>query len=226
MKYQHKKNGKVVTLLEVREKFKTVMVQPESMDDNNGLPYDITTSTFKRWWKKIEDAVEVEQPEDVKTETEDEYVKEVMKQKEDLGIEVPEINPADVEIVEEPVKKRGRKANQVNDTVKNLLEEINHIVAFLGGFVNVPRDENMRFRALCNCDGRQICKLMWSNKKIRLYFRTEVVCEAYKDFVKVNYSLPYLYEIDNYTKETVEKIKNLLILAINNDHRKTKKEEK
>ena len=212
MKYQHKKNGKVVTLLEQRDKFKTVMVQPTSEDDNGGKPYDITTSTFKRWWKKIDD--------------EDEYVKEVMKQKEDLGIEVPEINPADVEVVEEPVKKRGRKANQVSDTVKNLLKEINHIVAFLGGFVNVPRDENMRFRALCNCDGRQICKLMWSNKKIRLYFRTEIVCEAYKDFVKVNYSLPYLYEIDNYTKETVEKIKNLLILAINNDHRKTKKEEK
>lgn len=99
MKYQHKKNGKIVTLLEVREKFKTVMVQPESMDDNDGLPYDITTSTFKRWWKKIEDDVEVEQTDTTEEVTDDAYVDEVMKQKEELGIDVPELNPDDVEVV-------------------------------------------------------------------------------------------------------------------------------
>lgn len=133
MKYQHKKNGKIVTLLEVREKFKTVMVQPESMDDNDGLPYDITTSTFKRWWKKIEDAVEVEQTDTTEEVTDDDYVDEVMKQKEELGIDVPKLNPDDVEVVEETdvnkYKKEKRKvdksvsvgvANEVLDFLKTV----------------------------------------------------------------------------------------------------------
>lgn len=85
MKYQNKKNGKVATLVEQNEKFKTVMLEFE-----DGSSQSITSSTFKRWWKKLDD--------------DSEYVLEVMKQKQDLGIEVPTIRPEDVEIVDDSDK--------------------------------------------------------------------------------------------------------------------------
>lgn len=199
MKYQHKKNGKIVTLVETREKYKTVLLEFE-----DGSTQDVTIPTFKRWWKKLE---EVEQ-------------EPVIEEK---PAPVEEVVPVVKE--KETVKKVGRKHREISGTVIELLKCVDSAMDYLGGIVRIPRDENMKFRALCNADGRQVCKLMWSANKIRLYFRADIVCEAYKDFVKVNYSLPYLYEINEYTDKTTEKIKDLLILAVNNDHRKTKKED-
>lgn len=111
MKYQHKKNGKIVTLLETNEKYKTVMVQPESSDDHNGKPYDMTIPTFKRWWKKIED-------EDISSDgtpysqvmkeiirDEEQEVKAIMDAKRAAGVEIMELDPEKVEIVSESEEK-------------------------------------------------------------------------------------------------------------------------
>ena len=67
------------------EKFKTVQLQYA-----DGKITEISESTFKRWWKKVEDEQAQEQ---------DAYVEEVMQQKKDLGIECPKIES--YEIVEE-----------------------------------------------------------------------------------------------------------------------------
>ena len=107
MKYQHKKNGKIVTLLETNEKYKTVMVQPESQDDHNGKSYDMTIPTFKRWWKKVED-------EDISSDGtsysqvmkeiihgEEQEIKAIMDAKKAAGVEIAELDPEKVEIVSE-----------------------------------------------------------------------------------------------------------------------------
>lgn len=216
MKYQNRKNGKIAVFVRDNgDKYKTVTLRYE-----DGKEMDYQYSTLRKSFKKLPDDVETELVEEVKTDAD--YVAEVMKQKEELGIDVPELNPDDIEVVEPKTEKKARKKKEITVAVNNLLNYVEEVMSEIGGNVKVPRNDAMKFRALCNDGGRQFCKLMWSANKIRLYFRSDVVCEAYADYVKVNYNLPYLYEINNYNDETLEKIKNLLILGINNDYRKTK----
>ena len=78
-------NGEVVTVVEVDETRKTCMIEFE-----DGRTRSLTFSTLKdkRRWTKLSD--------------DDQYVAEIMKQKEDLGIECPSIES--VEIVSEDSK--------------------------------------------------------------------------------------------------------------------------
>ena len=116
-KYENKKNGNIATLIAEIENCKTVTLEYE-----DGKTTVVTTSTLKRWWKEVENElvpmpgtedpdlgnVEQEKAGDSTPykqimqeiiKDEDQYVKEVMKQKKELGIEVPTIDPAKVEIV-------------------------------------------------------------------------------------------------------------------------------
>lgn len=116
-KYENKRNGNIATLIAENEKCKTVTLEYE-----DGKTTVVTTSTLKRWWKEVENELvpipDTEDPDlgDAEQEKagdgtpykqvmqeiiqdEDQYVKEVMKQKKELGIEVPPIDPAKVEIV-------------------------------------------------------------------------------------------------------------------------------
>lgn len=101
MKYVNKQNGKVMEILKQDEKKGTMLIQFE-----DGKSTSITTGTFKRWYKKVEDnvATEIETPvnEPDKTVvdgvTDEEYIQEVMNQKKELGIECPPIT--EVEVVE------------------------------------------------------------------------------------------------------------------------------
>ncbi len=71
MKYQNRRNGKVVKVVEQNEKFKTVIIEFE-----DGKTQNITTSTFKRWYKKVEEEV-VEQVVEEQPVEEAEVVKPV-----------------------------------------------------------------------------------------------------------------------------------------------------
>lgn len=115
-KYENKRNGNIATLIAENEKCKTATLEYE-----DGKTTVVTTSTLKRWWKEVENELVpmpgTEDPDSGNEEEkagdgtpykqvmqeiikdEDQYVKEVMKQKEELGIEVPPIDPAKVEIV-------------------------------------------------------------------------------------------------------------------------------
>lgn len=78
------KNGEVAEIIEVDEARKTCMIEFE-----DGKTKNLSFSTLKdrRRWIKLSDA--------------DEYVAEVMEQKEDLGIECPKIDPEEVEVIED-----------------------------------------------------------------------------------------------------------------------------
>ena len=56
MKYMNKRNGKVVELVNMDEKYKTVELQEAGQEKT----FTCTTSTFKRWYKKIEEQEVVE----------------------------------------------------------------------------------------------------------------------------------------------------------------------
>lgn len=57
MKYQNKKNGRIANVSSPDPKYSTVMLE---YDD--GTTQSITTSTLKRWWRKLEDEVPTEVP--------------------------------------------------------------------------------------------------------------------------------------------------------------------
>lgn len=241
MKYQNRKNGKVAEFVRDNgDKFKTVTLCYE-----DGKEFDYQYSTLKKSFKKLPDeddkyvAEIMEQKKELGIECptiDPKEVEVVSDPKEDVASDGTPFTDVMKEIQEgakeraKQVKrerakqvKRGRKKKEIGGVVTTLITHVDKVMDYLGGIVKVPKDDKMKFRALCNADGRQVCKLMWSADKIRLYFRTDMVCEAYTDYVKVNYNLPYLYEIGDCADATLEKVKDLLILAVNNDHRKTKK---
>lgn len=97
--YEHRDNGRQVALLGENSKYKTVQVK--FLDDGKETEY--STSTWKRYWKKTDQTIEYE--------TDDEQVQEIMKQKEQLGIEVPPIT--EVEVVSEETAGDGTPYKQV-----------------------------------------------------------------------------------------------------------------
>lgn len=124
MKYQHKKNGKIVTIIERNEKYKTVMIEFE-----DGSTQSVTEPTFKRWWKKIDD-------EDISSDgtpysqvmkeiihDEKQEVKAIMDAKKAAGVEIAELDPEKVEIVSESkeeteIPSDKESAQIVVDTIK------------------------------------------------------------------------------------------------------------
>lgn len=105
MKYENKRNGKVATVIEINEKFHTVM-----LEYNDGTTQNITSSTFKRWWKEVKEEV---------TE-EDKYIEKVMEAKKEAGVEVMDLDPQDVVIVSETEKE------EVDSTVSKKAVENKH----------------------------------------------------------------------------------------------------
>lgn len=101
MKYYNTRNKKVMEILKQDEKKGTMLIKFE-----DGTSTSITTGTFKRWYRQVEDnvATEIETPVNepvravVDGDTDEEYIQEVMQQKKDLGIECPPIK--EVEVVE------------------------------------------------------------------------------------------------------------------------------
>ena len=88
-KYIHKANNKIMEVVRENEKQGTLDIK-----FSDGTTSVISTGTFKRWYKKIEEAVDPE------TLPDDQHVAEVMEQKKELGIECPAIESFTV--VEEP----------------------------------------------------------------------------------------------------------------------------
>jgi len=123
MKYQHRQNGKVMEILKQDDKKGTMLIQFE-----DGKSSSITTGTFKRWYKKIEETSDEVAPlidldnlvtdeeaevngmitgdealEQAVVDPDEAYVAEVMRQKAELGIECSPIT--EVEIIEQAKQK-------------------------------------------------------------------------------------------------------------------------
>lgn len=105
--YSSKKDTEVkAVVISVEEKFGTVLIKYLT-GDKTGKTANITTSTLKRWWKEIKENNDAD---------------DIMIQKEDPTIEVPDINSLSEikEIKTEPKSKEEYVEHSNNDTFENL----------------------------------------------------------------------------------------------------------
>lgn len=148
----------------------------------------------------------------------DKYVKEKKQKKEKKQAEPKAEKPK-----KEKVKKE-RKKREVNTHIDEILDYIYECVEKLGGNIGVPRDAEMKFRALRKEDGKQFCKLMWSGKSVKLF--SKIKLDQYGCYA-INYLLPNVYEFANCDEKA---IKDVLTNSFNEcagyKTKKTKKEKK
>ena len=130
-----------------------------------------------------------------------------------------------------PERTGGRKKREMSnpnkltpETLDKLLEITHSIVDELGGEWGVPRDENMKFRALRKTvGGKQFCKLMWSGRSIRLFSK---VSTSYPHKI-ATYALPQQYDFIDTDESTISALRELLTKSFNAcEDFKSKKEEK
>lgn len=105
----HDKTKQVAIDVRYDEKYRTYTL---TFEDGTERPY--SGSTFKRWWKKVED--------------DDEYVAEINRQRKELGIECPKIDPDKVEIISEDVAGDGTPladvGKEIAEQAKQKAEEV------------------------------------------------------------------------------------------------------
>lgn len=98
------KTGAIGTIVEVNDKFKTAIIE---MEDGSSTSYSVSTLKDKRRWLPVDAKEE---------EVEEEYVKEIMKQKKDLGIECPKIDSYETVII--PAQETKKLLNPEKSTDK------------------------------------------------------------------------------------------------------------
>lgn len=198
--FQYTKTGAVGKKIEQNNVAKNVTLEME-----DGTFKSVGLSSFSRWWKRLDDFVPTQE------ETEIEEVPKV----EELVVEKKESKK------ETKVKKASAKKNVTKKVTpkKNVSEDtvdIDSLKEFIidlvesktGCTVGNLSSDNAKFRPL-RVNGKQFCKMMWSKKNVRLYFRCDI--SSLDDSVlKVNYGLPYLYIAGAFDKSTKELIKKMI----------------
>lgn len=203
MKYQNKQNGKVMEILKQDEKKGTMLIQFE-----DGKSTSITTGTFKRWYKKVEDnvATEIETPVNepdkavVDGVTDEEYVAEIMAQKKELGIECPEIKSVELvpmpgaerlaELKKEYSKNDVKEAKQKVSKAKakkekipkqDVTESIQAVVAVVekAGFQTKTYAGDIRTITVKNGAGKTVGDVHIGGSKCALSMRASLVPDGY-----------------------------------------------
>ena len=100
MKYENRKNGSIGTLVEENEKSKTVILELE-----DGKTVSISTSTLKRWWKKLPE-------EEVYTEAVQE-----------LAMECPEISQEELQEINEASEMFAGDGTPLTEVGKEIAEQ-------------------------------------------------------------------------------------------------------
>lgn len=193
MRYINKQNGKVAEVIKQDDKAATYKIRFIA----DGTTKDISYSTFKRWYKKI-DTVDPEQIPD------DEYTAEIMAQKKDLGIECPEIK--EVEVVSADVAGDGTPLAEVG---KEILEQakqkakaaraartgkgkekapkvditeaqapVNKAITDLGLTIKTYAGSARNY-TVKNDEGKTVCEVYFGSKKFALMVRASQVPEGY-----------------------------------------------
>lgn len=255
-KYENKRNGNIATLIAENEKCKTATLEYE-----DGKTTVVTTSTLKRWWKEVEnELVPMPDTEDldcgnVKKEKvgddtpykqvmqeiiqdEDQYVKEVMKQKKELGIEVPPIDPTKVEIVsitgslskkqKEAKKSSTYKKKEIPDYIKEAMDYVFGLVTEKEDEIFVPAN-GMNMRSF-KVGGHMYTKFDFNCTAITIAVKKECLPDNIKIPKLVNHMFNAVFRFDKaLTQKDKEFIQTLLSNArayrVTKNNKKTNKEE-
>lgn len=164
MMYVNKRNGKMVELISQDDKFKTVMLQ----EVETGKAFTATTSTFKRWYKKMEQqAVEEVATEEVVAAENTEIVNNVEEEVRETPVDE---TPVEEEVVIEKPAGKIRTKKEMLPEIKALHEYVLHTCEELGGTVWTP-SKDMKFRGL-KVGKNNFIKYNWSNKSVTLFVRS------------------------------------------------------
>lgn len=255
-KYENKRNGNIATLIAENEKCKTATLEYE-----DGKTTVVTTSTLKRWWKEVENkSVPMPDTEDpdcgnAKEEKagdgtpykrvikriildEEQYVKEVMEQKKELGIEVPPIDPTKVEIVStthswskeqrEAKKSSTHKKKETPDYIKEAMDYVFGLVTEKGDEIFVPAN-GMNMRSF-KVGGHMYTKFDFNCTAITIAVKKECLPDNIKIPKLVNHMFNAVFRFDKaLTQKDKEFIQTLLSNArayrVTKNNKKTNKEE-
>lgn len=150
MKYINKRNDVVVQVVSEDPKFKTLIVR----EVETGKEKSITTSTFKRWYKKVEEPVALES---------------VVE--EPAPVEEQVVAPEPVAPEPQVVAKSHKAPRGMTPDVKALHEYVLNTCLELGGNIFVP-STNIKFRGL-KVGKNNFIKYNWSNKSVMLFVRAK-----------------------------------------------------
>ena len=208
MYFKYEKTGIIGKKIDQNDVAKNVTLELE-----DGSFKSVGLSSFSRWWKKVDDFIPEQEKEEVKEEPakEDPVIDNVPA----VITEKPKKIKKDKKPIEkkEKVKKDDSKTGKIYESVSDILQFIIDTVSNMENcVVGDLASETAKFRPL-KVNGKQFCKLMWTKKNVRLYFRCDVT-SLDKTVVKVNYGLPYLYIVDSFDKGIKDIIRKMFTTSV------------
>ena len=206
MKYMNKRNGKVVELVNMDEKYKTVELQEAGQEKT----FTCTTSTFKRWYKKLEEQ-EVAEP------MTDEQVETQLMEQAQAVVDAEPLTSVPVCVVEdtpevkpEKKEKKARAKKQPKDFT-DLLQYIDEVAAEHGMIPYVREKQPYLRNYRINGEG-PVVFLVYTRSKAVLQCKTKLLPETvYEQMKQVNHCFDRQYNIteDKQFAETV--ISNIVV---------------
>lgn len=236
MRFQNRSNGRIGYVARIDEvgKCADIMYEEVAEGQSKGGRASLSGLKGQKSWKYLHDETEttVQRMEEVKEEEVasdgtpyTEVMAEIQQDEQNLADKyVKEKKQAEPKAEKPKKEKKERKKREVNTHIDEILDYIYECVEKLGGNIGVPRDAEMKFRALRKEDGKQFCKLMWSGKSVKLF--TKIKLDQYGCYA-INYPLPNVYEFEHCHEKI---IKDVLTNSFNEcagyKTKKTKKEKK
>ena len=193
MKYMNKRNGKVFELVSQDEKYKTVMLQEEGQEKQTTC----TTSTFKRWYKKLEEGQEMPEP------MTDEQVEAQLLEQAQAVVDAEPLTSVPVCVVEEDApevkpekrEKKARAKKQPKDFT-DLLQYIDEVAAEHGMVPYIREKQPYLRNYRINGEGPCVFNTLTTGKKIRLHCKTKLLPETvYEQMGTVNHCFDRWYDI-------------------------------
>lgn len=207
MKYMNKRNGKVFELVSQDEKYKTVMLQEEGQEK----AITCTTSTFKRWYKKLEEGQEMSE---LMT---DEQVEAQLLEQARAVVDAEPLTSVPVCVVEEDAhEKKQEKKARVKKQPKDFTELLQYIDEVAAEHEMIPyvREKQSYLRNYrINGEG-PVVFLVYTRSRAVIQCKTKLLPETvYEQMKKVNHCFDRQYDITENRQFAETVISNITVPA-------------
>lgn len=204
MKYINKRNGKVFEFVSQDEKYKTVMLQEEGQEK----AITCTTSTFKRWYKKLEEGQEM--PEVM---TDERVEAQLVEQAQAIvDKEMSYTVPMSIVQEKETPKKKARVKKQPKDFTE-LLQYIDKVAAEHGMIPYVREKQPYLRNYRINGEG-PVVFLVYTRSRAVIQCKTKLLPETvYEQMKKANHCFDRQYDITENRQFAETVISNITVPA-------------
>lgn len=195
MKYENKRNGQLFEQVGgVHPKYNTVFLR----NVETGKEQTVTTSTLKRWYKKVED------PEDV--------VETLCVVPDAETTEEDTKTGAEADVLERVDSATTKSEKGMTPDVQKLHEYVLATCLELGGTIFVPA-KDIKFRGL-KVGKSVFVKYNWSNKAVMLQVRSKAL-GLDKPRTPVNHTYDDRYVFREYTEQAKQEIRKIMETCYN-----------